>query len=952
MSEATIENHTAFIWSVADLLRGDYKQSEYGKVILPFTVLRRLDCVLAPTKQRVLDRAAQLEGRVDNIGPVLEKEAGESFFNTSRYDFSKLLAAPDDLTKNLRQYIASFSELARDVIDKLDLDTQISRLDRSNLLHLVVSKFAEIDLHPSAVSHREMGYLYEGLIRRSSELSNETAGEHFTPRDVTQLMVNLLLIEDEDELSKASVVKTVYDPACGTGGMLAIAEDRLRNLNPDARLNVYGQELNAPTYAICRLDMMLKGHHAQQIVLGDTLTHDGHPEGSFDYMLSNPPMGLSWKRIADQIRAEAESKGFDGRFGAGLPRVNDGSFLFLQHMVSKMKPVSDGGSRVAIVFNGSPLFTGAAGSGESEIRRWIIQNDLLEAVVAMPDELFYNTGVAIYLWIVTNRKNPQRRGTIQLLDARRMFVKMRKSLGAKRKQISDTQTDEIVRAYVAFAEAHGHDDGVGVKVFPNESFNQCTGDRATGQRPDYRIAPWMFLPSVGANTHLPIAAFSSVNPERASATGAETLLTAKDLGTCRTSSDLTLRSGQGVRYSVCGSGDLVGNASGWRLLPDDFGRALTSLDVIRLADEFRHASELLRVWLLSPECILQLHGPRGTIPRDLRVPRALLEDKRLSGAMATVVNARASARQLVDSLFEDPIKPSDFSMDIDPAELLEHAARADAVVQLLQPLNDPFHRAEWSYPIQIAHLARQYRLAQSIDKQVESGVRLADALARQLGVLAGASIRKKRPDKLDGTLELFRGGISTGDWLRIVQDAQNLEVLSDLPELAALSFRKKGTGGALDAALQIRNRGGHAHGVATEAILKERLEELEPLLVAALEDLVWLSSVQQLSVRSCYVRDSRAGLEIDAELLSGAHPVWEPRSMQVAMPIAPRTVVAFLPNVAEPLELAPFLCVQTCAVCKREEAYILERVQANGSLRGRSIRDHETDIAFAKYRRG
>jgi type I restriction enzyme M protein len=438
-------------------------------------VLRRLDCVLAPTKQQVLDRAAKYGDRRQ----LLEAAAGQQFYNTSKYDFARLLAAPDDLADNLRHYIASFSPGARDVLDKFGFDTQIARLDRSNLLYLVVSKFADLDLHPDAVSNLEMGYLYEELIRRFSELSNETAGEHFTPREVIRLMVNLLFIEDADLLTKPGISKTILDPACGTGGMLSVAEDYLREHNHSARLHVYGQELNAETYAICRSDMMLKGQNATNIAYGNSFTEDGHVGLQVDYAIANPPFGVEWKKVADPIRDEAGSKGFAGRFGAGLPRINDGSFLFLQHMIAKMKPAEQGGSRVAIVFNGSPLFTGAAGSGESEIRRWIIENDWLEAVVALPDQLFYNTGISTYFWVVTNRKRPERRGKVQLVDARAMWTKMRKSLGEKRKQIADAQIDDIVRAYGDFTDTD-HPSGVRVKVFPSEAFGFL---RITVERP-------------------------------------------------------------------------------------------------------------------------------------------------------------------------------------------------------------------------------------------------------------------------------------------------------------------------------------------------------------------------------------------------------------------------------------------------------------------------------------
>ena len=474
MSGETIKNHADFIWSVADLLRGVYKQSEYGRAILPLTVLRRLDCVLEPTKDKVLERAAGLPATLENRDPVLEQAAGQSFFNTSKHTFTTLLADPDNVAGNLRNYIAGFAELARDIVDKFNFDTQIDRLTEHNLLYLVVSKFADLDLHPEVVSNLEMGYLYEELIRKFSELSNETAGEHFTPREVIRLMVNLLFVDDDELLTKPGVVKTMLDPACGTGGMLSVAEEHLRQLNPEARLEVFGQELNAETYATCRADMMIKGQDASHIRFGNSFDNDQHRDARFDYLLANPPFGVEWKMVADTVKDEHETQGFAGRFGAGLPRINDGSFLFLQHMISKMKRPDEGGARLAIVFNGSPLFTGAAGSGESEIRRWIIENDWLEAVVALPDQLFYNTGISTYFWIITNRKTRERRGRVQLIDARDYFTKTRKSLGEKRKEVSSSQIDEITRLYGAFEE------GPEVKVLPNESFGSL---RITVERP-------------------------------------------------------------------------------------------------------------------------------------------------------------------------------------------------------------------------------------------------------------------------------------------------------------------------------------------------------------------------------------------------------------------------------------------------------------------------------------
>ncbi len=512
MTSTAVNNHAAFIWSVADLLRGDYKQSEYGRVILPLTVLRRFDCVLDPVKAEMLATYERLPDTLENYGPILDNLTDvDGLWNTSRFDIPKLLDDPDNIADNLRAYIHAFSPEAREILDKFNFATQITRLDKAGLLYLVLGKFAEVDLHPDRVSNLEMGYLYEELIRRFSELSNETAGEHFTPREVIKLMVNLLFIEDDDLLAKPGVKATLFDPACGTGGMLSVAQDYLHDLNPQATLTVYGQELNDESYAICRSDMMLKGQDASNITRGNSLKPhspgdgndtdagdqgDQHAGRRFDYLLANPPFGVAWKKVEKEVKDEHSSLGFGGRFGAGLPRINDGSFLFLQHMISKMKAPEDGGSRLAIVFNGSPLFTGGAGSGESEIRRWIIENDWLEAVVALPDQLFYNTGISTYFWIVTNRKSPARQGKIQLIDARDSFEKMRKSLGEKRKQISDVDIAEIVRAYGAFEDvdvaASSDDDGsasgsapgdphpVGVKIFPNESFGFL---RITVERP-------------------------------------------------------------------------------------------------------------------------------------------------------------------------------------------------------------------------------------------------------------------------------------------------------------------------------------------------------------------------------------------------------------------------------------------------------------------------------------
>jgi len=442
---SNFSERVSFIWSVADLLRGPYKPAQYGRVILPLTVLRRLDCVLEPTKQKVLDKAAALKASgIKDPEPILNKAAGQRFHNTSKWDFQRLKGDPDKIAANLAFYIKHFSSKARQIFDYFEFEKEIAKLAEANRLYLVVSKFAEIDLHPSTVPNHEMGLIFEDLIRRFNEASNETAGDHFTPREVIRLMVNLLFTPDSQVLRTPGAVRTLYDPACGTGGMLSVAEEFLRELNPDAKLEVFGQDYNNEAFAICCSDMMIKGQHPDNIKFGDSFTDDGLAGKKFDYLLANPPFGVEWKPQADKIIAEHEQRGFDGRFGPGLPRINDGSLLFIMHMISKMKPE---GSRLAIVFNGSPLFTGDAGSGESEIRRWIIESDWLEAIVALPTEMFYNTGIATYIWVLTNRKRRDRRGKVQLINATDLYVKMRKNLGNKRNELSDSNIAEIVDLY-------------------------------------------------------------------------------------------------------------------------------------------------------------------------------------------------------------------------------------------------------------------------------------------------------------------------------------------------------------------------------------------------------------------------------------------------------------------------------------------------------------------------
>ena len=468
----------SFIWGVADLIRDTFKRGKYQDVILPITVLRRLDCVLAPTKVKVLETQARFKGKLEDPGGQLRKASGFAFYNTSKFDFEKLLADAPHLAANLRNYIAGFSPNMREVLEKFDFDNTIGKLDEAGLLFQVLERFKNVDLHPDRIDNPTMGTIFEELLRKFNEALNENPGEHFTPRDVVHLMVDLMLAGDESRLRRRGVVLSVYDPCCGSGGMLTITKDHVtmgvrRNgdlirpaINAGADIHLFGQEVNPETWAVSKSDLFIKeptGRDADRIAFGSTLSNDRHAGQPFDYLIANPPYGKDWKRDEEAVRAEHE-RGAVGRFAPGLPRISDGLLLFLLHMLAHRKEPKAGGSRVAIIMNGSPLFTGDAGSGESEIRRWILEHDWLEALIALPEQLFYNTGIATYVWVLTNRKAPERRGKVQLIDATSFWVPMRKSLGDKRREIPPERAAEIVRLLGEFRE------GEHVRIFPTTDF--------------------------------------------------------------------------------------------------------------------------------------------------------------------------------------------------------------------------------------------------------------------------------------------------------------------------------------------------------------------------------------------------------------------------------------------------------------------------------------------------
>ena len=448
-----------FLWSIAELLRDRFRRGKYQDVILPFTVLRRIDCVLAPTKEKVLETHSKLKGKLENLEPQLRKASGFAFYNTSKYDFEKLLDDPPSLAANLRTYFNGFSDNMREVLDKFDFPNTIAKLDEHGLLFLVMERFASsaIDLHPDKVGSMEMGYIFEELVRRFNEALDENPGEHFTPREIVRLMALLLIAVDREVIKRQAIVRTVCDLCCGTGGMLTTTKDQILEINPNAEVHMFGHESQPETFAICKADLYMKsldGRDADNIKFGNTLSNWLLGARCYDYQAANPPYGKEWKLEQAAVEAEAE-RGHAGRFGAGLPRISDGQLLFLQHMLSRMKDPKEGGGRVAIVMNGSPLFTGDAGSGESEIRRWVLQNDWLEAIIALPEQLFYNTGISTYIWVLSNRKGKRRKGKVQLIDASGFWIQMRKSLGNKRREISADQIKQVLGLYTS-SEAGEH----------------------------------------------------------------------------------------------------------------------------------------------------------------------------------------------------------------------------------------------------------------------------------------------------------------------------------------------------------------------------------------------------------------------------------------------------------------------------------------------------------------
>jgi type I restriction-modification system DNA methylase subunit len=885
-----------FIWSVADLLRGDYKQSEYGRVILPFTLLRRLDCVL--------DSASNLS-------------------------LATVVNDPGTTENKLQEYIESLGDDLQSVFEGLDLLQEVERLRRSGLLEIVVSRFLDLDLGRDQLTDVEMGHLFEELIRRFADLSNEAAGEFFTPRDVVRLAVGLLVDAEADEgIPQPGAPVSVFDPTCGTGGMLGAAEETIRERTNDVQVELFGQELNEQTWAICRADMTLKGYDPANILLGDSLIGDGHAGIDFDYLIANPPFGLSWSQVHDVVESEHEELGYSGRFGAGLPRQSDSSLLFLQHILSKTKTPEQGGSRVAIVLNGSPMHNGGAGSGESEIRRWVIENDWLDAVVALPGQLLFNTGIPIYIWLLSNRKPENRRGTVQLVDARDSFTRLRQSIGSKRNQITADEADDIVRRV-------RDQDRNGSRVLPTTEFV----DQESG---GCRIDAWMFMADVSPETHRPLTELVEV-VGRLPLAEPTPLLRSEDLiAGGDSAAELAESADTSRRYAACGAGDIVGNGERWHVLPADFGMACTRLEVLKPATTVQENAFLLSLWLASPECRLQQTGSFGSrLNRETMVPLELVTDSALAAAVDDLIRDRNESLRLIDALFPDPFDIGSLQ-NLVPSTLRTEASMARAVKSLLHPLTDVVQRAELQYPYQIAKLARDYRLAARSGRQLEAGLLLAEAVVRSAGIVAAAALADAGPEVRDSVLSRFSGGISTGEWLSILQEAQAAGSLSAYPELAGLSFRKKGVGALLQVSVEIRNRVTHTTGMMTGAEQADVLAQLEPVLFEVLDRSTWLSQYEFLQVRSCVFTGARH--EVVANRLNGSHPDWEPVVVPVNEPVAPNFLYLDTPDTSSLLSLHPFASATTCETCRRDEFYVLDRVREGGAGESRSLRDHRIEV--------
>jgi type I restriction-modification system DNA methylase subunit len=935
---------TSLLWSAADLLRGDFKQVEYYRVLLPFTFLRRLECLAGPQQPSIL---ASVQGA------------------------NSFLADVTDLVDDMA------------VFRSLEFEQVVRRLDDARLLPVFAARFAAIDLTRAAVPDEDMGDVFSDLVRHGTDLFTHMAGEFSTPPDVAALVAGLLFAPDAERLSRQVTRVRLYDPACGTGGTLTAASDVLRGVT---RLDAFGQDINAHSYALSRMNLVMRGIDARGVVRGDTLTDDRHAGETFDYLVAHPPFALHWTRAAKQIREEA-AQGAAGRFGAGLPRTSDASLLFLQHLVAHMRPAEQGGSRAAVVFSSGPLFAGAAGSGESEIRRWVIERDLLETVVALPDQLFPNTGIGTYVWILSNRKESSRQGNVVLLDCRQRFATTRGKLDDKRKYITPEQIADITSTYRATVDGRPPSGGPATVIPAAElGYQRVTVDRPRrggGAQPEadphlrsfhelplnrdvnlflaeeirprtpdawidpdaikigYEIRPYHFFAIPLGVENVPLGEVVEFVSRAKRPDPDSPLLTLKHLGAASSVTDLP-RLGDSERRSPagltpCADGDIVGRPGLWRVLPAAFGDAVTPLTVLR---PVKGAARAIQEWLESAQnADVAAHGRL----RDIPVPLPLIGDLHVDDWLDDVQQTRADLSRVVSTLMPNIFDDLRGDFPRLRRNLAATTSRARLVSELVRPLSDPVWSAEWAYPFPVATLARQYRIATSLPQRKEALLKLGESIARTLGVLALAVLAERNGGVLSGSLRArFSRGATFGTWTSLIHALVQQGPVPELNEFDDLLVN----GGPYELLLRIqraRNSSGHAYGVRADHEIEEEIAGIEPVVVAALESVSWLAQLQFDLVDRCEYTGS--AFRLIGRRLRGSHPEWEPFERVLQEPVTPGQVYVNNLTSTRTIRLAPVAKTQLCLDCRQWELFILNDVHDDIAM-FRSGRDHEIEQAL------
>jgi type I restriction-modification system DNA methylase subunit len=889
------QNLARLIWSTADLLRGDFRASDYGSILLPFTVLRRLEC----------------RGLLGGQGLVLQVHAGTD---------------PLEVLRSMHDNAPA--ELAT-LLERLGLYTMASRLADTGLLPLVIARFAALNLNEQAVSDAEMGSAFDELVRRSAETTADVGGEHFTAPDVTALLAMLVVAPDAARLARRTDPIRVYDPVCGTGGSLMALWAAASHLSP---VDLFGQDVNPTSSSLTSATLLMHGLDPSGIALGDTLNNDAHPDATFDYMVAVPPFGLGWKKAEEEVKKEA-ALGDAGRFGAGLPRINDASLLFLQHMLAKMRPPEDGGSRLAVLFNSSPLFAGAPGSGESEIRRWILENDLLETVVALPERLLYNTRIPTYVWVLTNRKEPGLAGNVILMDCRRHFAALRRSLADKSRYLTTEQISEItaIRRSATAPEAIATDVA---KIVPvaNFRYKRVVGDVT---RIGYEIRPFAFFSIALGDDFAPLASVAQVLRPIRPASSDWPLLTAKDLDR----PDLTAASldtvGNRLALAPCVAGDVVGRPGDWHLLPPGFGEAFTAMFVLR---PLRRTGRALCEFLNAPQNAA--YDDRLHPLTDLPVPAEILDDETFSDHIDELHRSRADLARITAGILPNVFEGT--RTDLAETRRVVSVALAEAALttELLQPLEDPFWRAEYSYPFPIAALARHFRIAASPAQRKEALLKLGESVARTIGGLALAVLVGRNGNRMSTALRSkFERSVTWGTWNWMIKDLRKIGLVPELPELDSI-LDENGTHALLSRALKFRNTSGHSFGVQPAHELEEEIAQIEPVVQLTLESASWLAQLQYDLVDRCEYTGT--GFRLIGRRLRGSHPDWEPFERLVPGPVTPHRVYVNGPSNAAAIELWPTASAELCPECRQWEYFVINEVH-QGTATLRSGRDHQID---------